>query len=52
MPFARAAFVWGNPMWVSADTDIADVERTRVEVQDALNRVTAEAERLATEIDD
>jgi lysophospholipid acyltransferase (LPLAT)-like uncharacterized protein len=44
-PFGRGVFVWGPPIRVPEDADAAALEAARREVEDALNRVTGEADR-------
>lgn len=46
-PFARAAVVFGDPIRVPADADRAALERCRNDLEAALRRVTAEADRVA-----
>jgi hypothetical protein len=46
-PFARAAVVFGEPIRVEPDADDALLARRRREVEAALDRVNAEADRLA-----
>lgn len=46
MPFARAAFVVGEPMFVPADLDDAGKERAAVELERALNACEERAEAL------
>jgi lysophospholipid acyltransferase (LPLAT)-like uncharacterized protein len=43
LPFGRGVFVVGEPVSVGAD---ADLETARRAIEDALNRVTREADRL------
>ena len=43
-PFGRGLFLWGQPIWVSREASEADLERVRVELQDALNRLTTQAD--------
>ena len=45
-PFTRGVLVWGEPITVARDADDAAVERARVQVEDALNALTEEADRL------
>ncbi len=42
-PFASGAFVWGEPIEVARD---AEVEPARLRIEEALNAITAEADRL------
>lgn len=44
-PFNRGVFVWGEPIVVAADADAARQEEDRRRVEDALNAVTADADR-------
>lgn len=46
-PFNRGVFVWGKPIAVPADADEARLEEARREIEEALNAVTAEADRLS-----
>lgn len=43
-PFSRGVFLWGDPITVSREADDAMLEAARVELEAALNRLTAEAE--------
>ena len=43
MPFSRASFVIGDPIYVDKDADADELERMRKLVEGALNKVTAEA---------
>jgi lysophospholipid acyltransferase (LPLAT)-like uncharacterized protein len=45
-PFAGGAFVWGEPIEVARDIDENGIERARRALEDSLNAVTAEADRL------
>lgn len=45
-PFAGGAFVWGEPIEVARDADDAAIEAARRALEDSLNAVTAEADRL------
>mgnify|MGYP001290055172 CR=1 FL=1 len=45
-PFARGVFVWGEMIEVPRDADAAAVAAARLRVEDSLNRITAEADRL------
>ncbi|HLY57827.1 MAG TPA: lysophospholipid acyltransferase family protein [Stellaceae bacterium] len=45
LPFSRGVFVWGDPVSVARDAEDAEVEQARLEVEDRLNRITAEADR-------
>lgn len=46
LPFSRGALVWGEPIYVPRDADEAELEKARLAVEEALNKVTEEAERL------
>ena len=43
-PFGRGLFLWGQPIWVPPAATEADLESKRVELEEALNRITAEAD--------
>jgi len=43
-PFGRGLFLWGKPIWVSPAATEADLESKRIELEEALNRITAEAD--------
>lgn len=45
-PFGRGVFVWGKPIEVPADAGDAEIEAVRVALENELNRVSAEADRL------
>lgn len=45
-PFAGGAFVWGEPIAVARDADDAAIEAARRALEESLNAVTAEADRL------
>lgn len=46
LPFARGVFIWGPPIAVPRGADAAAVAAARQAVEDALNTLTAEADRL------
>ena len=46
MPFSRACFFWGRPIWVSKDADKDQIEAKRVELEIALNQLGEEADHL------
>jgi hypothetical protein len=45
-PFARGVLVWGDPIHVRRDADDEALESARRQVEDTLNAITEEAERL------
>ncbi|MBM3566096.1 MAG: DUF374 domain-containing protein [Alphaproteobacteria bacterium] len=45
-PFGGGVFVWGEPIEVPRDADDAAIESARQRLEDSLNAVTAEADRL------
>ncbi len=45
-PFGRGVIVWGDPIEVPRDADATALEAARQSVEDALNDITAEADRL------
>ena len=46
LPFSRACFLWGEPIWVPADADRKQLEAKRVELEMALKKLGEEADRL------
>lgn len=46
LPFGRGAFVWGKAIEIAADAGDAEVEAARAALEDELNRVSIEADRL------
>ena len=46
LPFGRGVFVWGDPIEVPHTTDKNELEKARQKVEDSLNTVSAEADRL------
>ena len=45
-PFGRRVLVWGNPIYVDRAASPKDEETSRRQVEDALNAITAEADRM------
>lgn len=45
-PFARGVFVWGEPIAVARNADADARDRARQAVEDSLNRLTDEADRM------
>jgi len=43
-PFGQGLFLWGKPIWVSPAATEADLESKRVELEEALNLITAQAD--------
>jgi 3-deoxy-D-manno-octulosonic-acid transferase len=46
LPFSRACFMWGEPIWVDAGVGKEDIETKRMELQTALNRLGEDADRF------
>jgi lysophospholipid acyltransferase (LPLAT)-like uncharacterized protein len=46
LPFGQGVFVWGAPIHVARDADDAAIERARLRLEEGLNAVTFEADRL------
>ncbi len=46
LPLARGVFIWGPPIEVPRHADPAAQERARRQVEDGLNTITAQADRL------
>ncbi len=47
LPFGSGAQVWGEPIYVPRDADDAQMEIARAALESELNRISAEADRLA-----
>tara|TARA_R110002072_G_scaffold202765_1_gene360740 strand:+ start:1874 stop:2593 length:720 start_codon:yes stop_codon:yes gene_type:complete len=45
-PFGRGVIVWGDPIEVARDADADQLNAARTRVEEALNAITAEADRL------
>ncbi|HVJ53759.1 MAG TPA: lysophospholipid acyltransferase family protein [Aliidongia sp.] len=45
LPFSRGIFIWGEPILVAEDADVAALEAARHRLEAELNRITAEADR-------
>lgn len=45
-PFGQGVIVWGDPIEVARDADADQMNMARMRVEDALNTITAEADRL------
>lgn len=48
-PFSAGVFVWGEPISVPRDADAEAQERARLDVEAALNAITAEADALCAQ---
>jgi len=46
LPFSKVVFLWGEPVFVPRDSNREEMERKRLELEDRLLRITAEADRL------
>ncbi|MCE8000455.1 MAG: lysophospholipid acyltransferase family protein [Rhodobiaceae bacterium] len=46
LPFNRGVVVWGDPIYVPRDADDAAIEACRLQVEDALNQLTREANAM------
>jgi hypothetical protein len=48
LPFGKGAQVWGNPIAPpAADASDAEIEAVRLELEAEMNRIAAEADRIA-----
>ncbi len=47
LPFGRGVIIWGEPIFVPRDADSAAMETARLALEAELNRISAEADRLA-----
>ncbi len=45
-PFSRGVIVWGNPIVVPTEADAEAMEQARQNVEESLNAITADADRL------
>ena len=43
-PWSRGLFLWGAPLWVPPESDAAELEAKRLELETLLNRLTAQAD--------
>lgn len=43
-PWSRGLFLWGPPLWVPRESNEQQLEAKRVELETALNRLTAQAD--------
>lgn len=50
LPFGRGVFIWGEPLAVPRDADDAELERLRLELEERLNRITAEADHAVGQV--
>ena len=46
LPFGRGVYLWGPPLYVSSDADKAALEQARLTLEERLNALTAEADRM------
>ena len=46
LPFGRGVYLWGPPLYVAADADKAALEEARLTLEERLNALTAEADRM------
>jgi len=46
LPFGRGVYVWGEPVEVAKNASTEDMQSARQAIEDSLNRITAEADRL------
>lgn len=47
LPFGRGALIWTDPIPVPPDADDAELERIRLKYETEMNRIAAEADRIA-----
>lgn len=47
LPFGRGALIWGDAIPVPADADAAQMEAIRLKLETEMNRICAEADRIA-----
>ena len=46
LPFGRGVYLWGPPLYVAGDADKAALEQARLTLEERLNALTAEADRM------
>lgn len=46
LPFSRGVIIWGEPIWVAEDAEGAILEDVRLALENRLNAITREADRL------
>ena len=46
LPFSRGVYLWGQPIHVAADADADDMEESRCLLEERLNTLTADADRM------
>ena len=47
-PFSRGIFLWGTPIAVSPDATAIEMEQTRAQLEETLNRMTLEADQAVS----
>lgn len=47
-PVGRGLFIWGRPIWVAPDATNGELEAKRLALQEALSRMTAEADEVCS----
>ncbi len=47
-PFTKGIFIYGDPIYVKPDSSAAQMEEKRREMEQALNRITTEADNYFT----
>jgi lysophospholipid acyltransferase (LPLAT)-like uncharacterized protein len=45
-PFSKGIYIWGDPIFVPREAAPEESELKRKELEDALNRITQQADRL------
>ena len=45
-PVGRGLFIWGAPIWVAPRATNEELEAKRVELEETLNRMTADADEV------
>jgi hypothetical protein len=43
-PWSRGLFLWGPPLWVPQEAEASELEAKRLELEAALNALTAQAD--------
>ncbi len=47
-PMGRGLFIWDKPIWIASDSSDAILETKRRELEEALNRITSEADEAVS----
>ena len=48
-PVGRGLFIWGSPIWVVPGSTNRELEAKRVQLEEALNTMTADADEVCSD---